>query len=469
MASKGSILVVDDEPNARTALAEILKEEGYSVETAADGFKALSRFEDFGPDLVLTDLKMPGMDGVELLKKLRVQVPDLPVVLMTAFGAVETAVSAMREGADDYLTKPLNTDELVLVIERCLERLRLRRETQELRTQLAERYRFDTIVGSSPEMQEVFKSVAQVAPSRATVLLTGESGTGKELVAAAIHHRSPRQEGPFVKLHCAALAETLLESELFGHERGAYTGADRRREGRFEQADGGTLFLDEIGEITPSTQVKLLRVLQEREFERVGGNQTLAVDVRVIAATNRDLRQLVTEGKFREDLYYRLNVINIQMPPLRRRPSDTPALAMHFLERFAKENEKGNMTLSDGCLAVLAAYDWPGNVRELENVIERAVVLTEDTIVEARHLPSELSRQNAEDAAPRIPGSAMADIERYAILKTLEAHGGSTSKAAEVLGISVRKIQYKLHEYGAAPKSQVPAVRREAPAAKAEA
>ncbi|MEZ4223697.1 MAG: sigma-54 dependent transcriptional regulator [Polyangiaceae bacterium] len=460
MASKGSILVVDDEPNARTALAEILKEEGYSVETAADGFKALSRFEDFGPDLVLTDLKMPGMDGVELLKKLRNHVSDLPVVLMTAFGAVETAVSAMREGADDYLTKPLNTDELVLVLDRCLERLRLRRETHELRSQLAERYRFDTIVGSSPEMQEVFKSVAQVAPSRATVLLTGESGTGKELVAAAIHHRSPRHEGPFVKLHCAALAETLLESELFGHERGAYTGADRRREGRFEQANGGTLFLDEIGEITASTQVKLLRVLQEREFERVGGNQTIETDVRVIAATNRDLRLLVNEGKFREDLYYRLNVINIQMPPLRRRPSDIPALAMYFLERFAKENEKGTMTLSDAGLALLASYDWPGNVRELENVIERAVVLTEDNVVEPKHLPSELARQRSEDSAPRIPGSAMADIERYAILKTLEAHGGSTSKAADVLGISVRKIQYKLHEYGAAPKSQVPAVRR---------
>ncbi len=469
MGNKGSILVVDDEPNARTALAEILKEEGFSVETAADGFKALSRFEDFGPDLVLTDLKMPGMDGVELLKKLRSQVAGVPVVLMTAFGAVETAVAAMREGADDYLTKPLNTDELVLVVERCLERLRLRRETQELRSQLAERYRFDTIVGSSPEMQEVFKSVAQVAPSRATVLLTGESGTGKELVAAAIHHRSPRKDGAFVKLHCAALAETLLESELFGHERGAYTGADRRREGRFEQADGGTLFLDEIGEITASTQVKLLRVLQEREFERVGGNQTLGVDVRVIAATNRDLRQLVAEGKFREDLYYRLNVINIQMPPLRRRPSDIPALAMHFLDRFAKENERPSMTLSDASLALLAAYDWPGNVRELENVIERAVVLTEEDVVEPRHLPAELCQQSGEDTAPRIPGSPMADIERFAILKTLEAHGGSTSKAADVLGISVRKIQYKLHEYGAAPKSQVPAIRRNSDSAKAEA
>ncbi len=459
--SKGRILVVDDEPNARTALAEILREEEYSVETAADGFKALARFEEFTPDLVLTDLKMPGMDGVELLRKLRGHEPDLPVVLMTAFGAVETAVSAMREGAADYLTKPLNTDELVMVIERALERVRLRRETVELKTQLAERYRFDNIVGSSPEMQEVFKSVAQVAPSRATVLLTGESGTGKELVAAAIHHRSPRKDGPFVRLHCAALAETLLESELFGHERGAYTGADRRREGRFEQADGGTLFLDEIGEITPSTQVKLLRVLQEREFERVGGNQTLRVDVRVIAATNRDLHELVTEGHFREDLYYRLNVINVTLPPLRKRPSDVPALAMHFLERYAKENEKRVARFSDDALALLANYPWPGNVRELENVVERAVVLADGESVEAHHLPAELSRITTENRAPRIPGSSMADIERYAILETLEAHGGSTSRAADVLGISVRKIQYKLHEYGAAPKSAVPVLQRD--------
>ena len=460
MSSKGRILVVDDEPNARTALAEILKEEGYQVETAADGFKGLARAEEFSPDLVLTDLKMPGMDGVELLRKLRQHAPELPVVLMTAFGAVETAVSAMREGAADYLTKPLNTDELVLVIDRALERVRLRRETHDLRSQLTERYRFDNIVGNSPEMQEVFKAVAQVAPSRATVLLTGESGTGKELVAAAVHHHSPRKDGPFVRLHCAALAETLLESELFGHERGAYTGADRRREGRFEQANAGTLFLDEIGDITPSTQVKLLRVLQERQFERVGGNQTQTVDVRLIAATNRDLKQLVAEGKFREDLYYRLNVINVALPPLRRRKSDVAALAAHFLERFARENSKRVERFSDGALAQIVAYNWPGNVRELENVVERAVVLTEGHTIEQHHLPAELGAADGESSTPTIPGSTMADIERHAILTTLECHGGSTSRAAEVLGISVRKIQYKLHEYGAAPKSAIPAVKR---------
>jgi two-component system response regulator HydG len=263
-----------------------------------------------------------------------------------------------------------------------------------------------------------------------------------------------------VRLHCAALAETLLESELFGHERGAYTGADRRREGRFEQADGGTLFLDEIGDITASTQVKLLRVLQERQFERVGGNQTLTVDVRLIAATNRDLKQLVAEGRFREDLFYRLNVINIQLPPLRKRRSDVAALAMHFLQRFARENDKRVDRFSDSALARIVAYDWPGNVRELENVVERAVVLADGPTIELHHLPSELEAADRGHAAPTIPGSSMADIERFAILQTLEAHGGSTSKAAEVLGISVRKIQYKLHEYGAAPKSSVPAVKK---------
>lgn len=455
----GKVLVVDDEANARTALAEILREEGYSVETAADGFKALARAETFQPDIVLTDLKMPGMDGVELLRKLHGQEPGYPeVIVMTAFGAVETAVLAMRAGALDYLTKPLNTDELLVVLKRAFERVHLHREASRLREQLKDRYGFDNLIGSSPEMQRVFKSIAQTAPSRATVLLSGESGTGKELVAAALHHHSARADRPFVKLHCAALAETLLESELFGHERGAYTGADRRREGRFEQADGGTLFLDEIGEISPAIQVKLLRVLQEREFERVGGNQTLKVDVRLIAATNRDLKRMVAEGRFREDLYYRLNVINIRLPSLRERTSDVPALAAHFLRVYSAENTKQVDRISDAALKQLSAYSWPGNVRELENVIERAVVLTEGSVVEPKHFPADLSLKPASDGAPTIPGAALSEIERYAILQTLEACGGSTSKAAAVLGISVRKIQYKLQEYGSAPKSSVPAL-----------
>jgi DNA-binding NtrC family response regulator len=456
--TKANILVVDDEPNARTALAEILKGEGYAVETAGDGFKALARMAETAPDLVLTDLKMPGLDGVELMKKVKEHEPELPVVVMTAFGAVETAVSAMREGAADYLQKPLNSDELLIVLERALERTKLRRETTELRSQLRERYSFENIVGSSPEMQQVFKSVAQIAPSRATVLISGDSGTGKELVAAAIHHRSPRASRPFVRLHCAALAETLLESELFGHERGAYTGADRKREGRFEQANGGTLFLDEISEISLATQVKLLRVLQEREFERVGGNQTIAVDVRVIAATNRDLKEMVAAGRFREDLYYRLNVINVTLPSLRQRPTDIPALAMHFLKRYAEENGKTVSSVSDAALSLLANYPWPGNVRELENVIERAVVIAEGSALEAHDLPPEFAAASRRGGALQIPGATMDEIERYAIMKTLESVGGSTSRAAETLGISVRKIQYKLQEYGAAPKSHVPAV-----------
>jgi len=452
--SKGKILIVDDEPSARTALAELLRGEDYDIETAGDGFKALGRLQESTPDLVLTDLNMPGMDGVELLRKVKEDHAGLPVVLMTAFAGVETAVSAMRDGAEDYLTKPLNTDELFIVLARAIESAKLRREASELRGRLKERYSFANIVGASQEMQRVFKSVAQIAPSRATVLLTGESGTGKELVAAAVHQHSPRASGPFVKLHCAALAESLLESELFGHERGAYTGADRKREGRFEQANGGTLFLDEIGEISLSTQVKLLRVLQEREFERVGGSQTVRVDVRVIAATNRDLKEMVAAGTFREDLFYRLNVINLTLPSLRHRPSDVPALAMHFLKRYAEENAKAVDTISPDALSQLTSYPWPGNVRELENVIERAVVLTDTDSIGLQHLPQELTVASRRNGPPPIPGSTLEELERFAITKTMESVGGSTSKAAEILGISVRKIQYKLQEYSASPKSQ---------------
>jgi DNA-binding NtrC family response regulator len=452
----GKILVVDDEANARTALAEILKDEGYSVETAADGFKALPKLRDFSPDVVLTDLKMPGMDGLELIGKVQELDPEIGVVIMTAFGAVDTAVQAMQKGAADYLTKPLNANELLIVLQRTLERCKLRREARALHERLDERFHFNNIIGASPEMQRVFKTVQQVAPSRATVLITGQSGTGKELIAAAIHQNSPRKHGPFIKLHCAALAESLLESELFGHERGSFTGADRRREGRFELANGGTLFLDEIGEISPSVQVKLLRVLQEREFERVGGQQTLTTDVRVIAATNRDLKEMVSLGVFREDLYYRLNVVNLHMPSLADRRSDIGALAEHFIKKYAAENGKQGMNLSPDALALLRAYSWPGNVRELENVIERAVVLAPGEIIEPAHLPSDLTPSRSIQEGPQIPGWTLADIERYAILRTLEAEGGSTSRAADVLGISVRKIQYKLQEYGAAPRGARP-------------
>jgi DNA-binding NtrC family response regulator len=457
LSNKSRILVVDDEANARTALAELLREEGYDVETAADAFKAMGKIDAFGPHLVLTDLKMPGMDGIELMKKIRATSKDCAVIVMTAFGAVESAVEAMRAGAVDYLTKPINFDELLIMTQRALEQERLRMEAHEMRARLAERFSTGNIIGNSPPMQQIFKVIKQVAPSRASVLITGESGTGKELVAQALHENSPRAGGAFIKLHCAALAETLLESELFGHERGAFTGAVSRRDGRFQMAHGGTLFLDEIGEISASVQVKLLRFLQEHEFERVGGTQTIKVDVRVIAATNRNLDEEVKRGRFREDLFYRLNVVSIQMPALRERPSDVPLLANHFLQRYARENGKPIKGFTAAAIEALTHHQWAGNVRELENAVERAVVMAHDEHVDLEQLPTTVAPA-PKSALPTIPGSSLEEIERYAILKTLEATGGSTSKAAEVLGISVRKIQYKLHEYNAAPKSQVQVV-----------
>jgi len=338
-----------------------------------------------------------------------------------------------------------------------MERVRLRREAKMLRARLDEKFTFDSILGNSPLMQRIFKTVSQVASSRASVLITGESGTGKELIASALHQRSPRREGPFVKLHCAALAESVLESELFGHERGSFTGASGRREGRFSQANRGTLFLDEIGDISPVVQVKLLRFLQEREFERVGGNDTIQVDVRVIAATNRNLAEEVKIGRFREDLYYRLNVINIELPPLRDRREDIPLLTSHFLRKFSKENAKDIEGFEDGALAALTRHQWPGNVRELENVIERAVVLCAGPRITFADLPSDLSPPRVDEQI-RIPGATFGEIERYAILRTLELAGGSTAKAAEILRMSVRKIQYKVHEYQDARKTGTLAV-----------
>jgi DNA-binding NtrC family response regulator len=448
MSAQSRILIVDDEVNARTALGELLREEGYAVEIAADGFKALGKFEEFEPDLVVTDFKLPGLSGVELMEKVHSRDPDCVVVVMTAHGAIDSAVQAMRDGAADYLTKPLNLEGLVLVLRRELDRKRVRAEAGRLRARLSARNNVSSVVGSSPAMQEVFATLLQVAPSRASVLLTGESGTGKERVAEAIHEHSPRNNGPLVKLHCAALAESLLETELFGHEKGSFTGAAARHEGRFEQAHRGTLFLDEIGEVSPSVQVKLLRFLQEHEFERVGGNQTVKVDVRVIAATNRNLFERVKLGLFREDLYYRLNVVSIELPPLRARPSDIPLLASCFLAKYARENGKEISGLTDAALERLASYDWPGNVRELENAIERAVIVARRDQIRVGDLsPSIVAAGQSASGIPSIPGASMAQLERYAILKTLEHTGGSTSRAAEILQISTRKVQYKLHEY----------------------
>ncbi|MBF5045741.1 sigma-54-dependent Fis family transcriptional regulator [Aggregicoccus sp. 17bor-14] len=456
--AKERILVVDDEANARRAIATILAEEGYEVQEAADGLEALGRLPDFSPAVVLTDVRMPQMDGLTLMRRAREAGSDATFVVMTAFASVEAAVEAMRAGAETYLTKPLDMDAVLVVLGKALETRRLKTETVQLRERVAERYRVGNIIGDAPELQGVYALIRQAAPTKATVLILGESGTGKELVAQALHELSPRKDKPFVKVHCAALSEGLLESELFGHERGAFTGAVARKEGRFEMADGGTLFLDEIGEISPAVQVKLLRVLQNREFERVGGTQTLKVDVRIVAATHRDLQAEVKAGRFREDLYYRLNVVAVTLPPLRRRKGDIPALVSHFLERSNAAYGKSLKGLAPGTLQALLSHDWPGNIRELENAVERAVVLAQGEELTADDLPPVLRgpRPSAESGERLIPGATLAAIEREAILRTLEMVQGSTARAAEVLGISVRKIQYKLKEYAGGGSSPDP-------------
>jgi DNA-binding NtrC family response regulator len=457
--NKAKILVVDDEASARSGLSKLLEQEGYQVETAADGALALQAISESPPALIVTDLKMPNLDGMGLLAKLGEQGVAIPVIVTTAFGEVSVAVQAMRAGAEDYLTKPIDFDALLLSVERTLQRREIATEAENLRRQLRSRDQvgLEGLIGTSPPMQRIYAMAKQVAPSRATVLITGESGTGKGELARALHQLSPRASAPFVTLHCSALAESLLESELFGHERGAFTGADKRRMGRFEQADGGTLFLDEIGEIPAATQVKLLRVLQEKTFERVGGNEPVKVDVRLIAATNKDLATEVRERRFREDLYYRLNVVHLEMPPLRLRGQDVATLADHFLRKFASENHRQIDGISPAARSKLVAHRWPGNVRELENAMERAVVFTEGSFVEPDALPFAASPEVSDGV--RIPGASMAEIEKHAILATLEAAQGSTTRAAEILDISVRTIQYRLHEYGVVKDRVAPGVK----------
>ena len=452
MSAKGRVVVIDDEVNAASALETLLREDGYEVGRAHDGESGLALLEKSDPDVVLTDLRMPGMDGLELLTRIKEIRPDTLVILMTAYGTVKTAVKAMKLGAEDYLGKPIDVEELELVLQRAVEKKRLLEEARLLRERLDHKYSLDNLVGESPGMLAAFKTIRQVAGSSSSVLLLGESGTGKELFAQALHQNSPRRSKPFVRVACAALPETLLESELFGHEKGSFTGALYSRAGRFEAADGGTLFLDEIGDISPTVQVKLLRFLEEREFERVGGNRTYKVDVRIVAATHRDLKRKLEDGTFRDDLYYRLNVIEVTIPPLRERGSDIPLLAQHFLERYAAANRK-TLALTDEALALLLQHRWPGNVRELENAIERAVVLADGATLAPLHFPTLRRVADAGEPAAAlaagvpIPGSTLAAIEREAILRTLEAVGGSTSRAAELLDISARKIQYKLKEY----------------------
>jgi two-component system response regulator HydG len=446
--AKLRLLLVDDDAASRSTLETILKRDGHDVFTAEGGPAALEVFAEQPLDVVVTDLQMPEMSGVELMQRLHERDKQLPVIIVTGFADLDSAIEALRAGAHDYLLKPVRVAALRLSIERAVEARNVRAEADSLRRQIREKdsAALGGLLGASAAMQKVYRMARQVASARATLLLTGESGTGKGELARAVHDISPRKEGPFVSLHCAALAESLLESELFGHEKGSFTGADRRRTGRFEQASGGTLFLDEVGEIPLSTQVKLLRVLQERRFERVGGNETITADVRIVAATNRDLAAAVEQGSFRQDLFYRLHVVHIEMPPLRARDTDILLLASAFLSRYAADNGRVIEGFSDEARARLLTHRWPGNVRELENAIERAVVLCDSPRIEPQHLPEEVG------VAPRgkiaIPGSTMAEIERYAILATLEATDGSTQRAAKMLGVSLRTVQYRVAEYG---------------------
>jgi two-component system NtrC family response regulator len=448
MADPFRILVVDDEPAQRELVGGFLRKHGFEVVEAGGGKEAVARFKQEAFDLVLTDQRMPDLSGLEVLEAVRSTSPETAVVIITAYGTIETAVSAVKAGAADYLTKPLNLDDLLHRVHRVRERQRLVAENRELREALAERHRVEGIIGDSGRMQEVLSLVRRVAPSDATVLIRGESGTGKELIARALHHASPRAAGPLVKVNCAALAESLLEAELFGHEKGAFTGAVAGRKGRFELADGGSIFLDEIGDLPPHLQVKLLRVLQEREFERVGSSRPIKVDVRLLAATHRNLEALVREGRFREDLYYRINVVTIMLPPLRERREDLPPLIEHFLRVFAGKNGKTVRGLTREAREALLRYDYPGNIRELENLMERAVVLTRDDVIGVEDLPLALEAPAWETGEEAGLIAAVEGLERRMIREALAKADGTQTRAAELLGISERVLRYKLKKYG---------------------
>lgn len=464
---KFTILIVDDERDTREGLKRALRGR-YEVITAESAERALDILEENSVDLVLTDLRMPGLGGMDFLARLKAR-EDAPVCMMlTAYGSVETAVEAMKRGAYDYLTKPVDLDRLDVLLDRALASRKLERENRHLRYQLNQEIGLQRIIGRSPEMQRVFDLIRAVAPSRASVLIEGESGTGKELVAHAVHQLSMRSEGPYVAVHCAALTETLLESELFGHEKGSFTGAHERRKGRFEMADGGTLFLDEISEIAPGIQVKILRVLEERAFERVGGQKTVEVDVRLVTATNRDLEEMVQLGDFREDLYYRLNVVRIRVPPLRERTGDLPLLIQHFLLQFSEENGKKYDGLTPEAMDVLQAYAWPGNVRQLRNCIEHMVVLGTPPYLGVGNIPDDILKEVEEPQAgssekmqahpesdhrvardsPSSNGVVSLDqAEKELIIKALDETGGNRTAAARKLGISRRTLHRKLKAY----------------------
>jgi DNA-binding NtrC family response regulator len=449
MKPQVEILVVDDEVNIRSALVTILEKRGHRVSAVGSGEEAWAILRDTSVDLILTDLKMPGMGGIELLRKVKDDYPDTEVVVMTAYGSVETAVEAMRLGAYDYVTKPIEKDRFPVVVEKALERRRLATENRRLREDLQTRKHYDRMIGNSEPMHQVYELVEQVAGSDITILIEGESGTGKELVARAIHQKSAVAAGPFVTLNCGALPDNLFESELFGYERGAFTGAMSTKAGRFELADGGTLFLDEIGELSLKAQVDFLRVLETKEFRRLGGTRVTKVNTRVLAATNRNLEEAVKSGAFRDDLYYRLNVIPIRLPPLRHRSEDIPLLVESFREEFSRAHQKNPMEVSPSAMRLLKLYSWPGNIRELRNVIERLVVTVREKVIQPVHLPLEVqaSREEARTMVVTL-GTALEEIERDVIRRTLAEVTNHREKAAALLGISPRTLQYKIKQYG---------------------
>ncbi|MEN6580958.1 MAG: sigma-54 dependent transcriptional regulator [Armatimonadota bacterium] len=452
MSDRKSILVIDDEPGLRDLISRLFSDAGYDTATAADGAEGLDAARNSDFDLVILDMSLPKMSGLQVLGGIKEEKPDLPVVMVTAYGSTQTAIEALRLGAYDYITKPFEVDELQMVAERALEQRRVIDENRYLRGELKKKYGFDNIIGSNPDVQRAYVMAAQVAPTSATVLITGETGTGKEYLARTIHYQSPRAGGPFIKVNCAALSENLLESELFGHEKGAFTHAIARHIGRFEAAHKGTIFLDEIGEIPMPIQTKLLRVLQEKQFERVGGSETLTVDVRVIAATNRNLAQAITDKEFREDLYYRLNVITLCLPPIRERGDDIETFAQHFLKIYADDMGKNVKRLTPEAMEELKRHTWPGNVRELENTIERAVILCNGEAIRSEHLMLDGTRRPTPAAtqsnAQDIPLTAsLRDVEKFHIERVLEAKGWNQSAAAQLLGIDRKTLRNKVKEF----------------------
>ncbi|GAB61133.1 two-component response regulator [Candidatus Jettenia caeni] len=447
--TKPNLLLVDDDKNTLDGLVKILMHDGYTVSGAVSGYDALNLLSRKNFDIIVTDMKLPGMGGISLIHEIRKREESAAIVVITAYSSVKTAVEAIKCGADDYLTKPINIEELKVVLEKLWEKQQLIAQNRILKEKLKDRYKFSELVGSTSQMQQIFHMIEDVAPSTASILILGETGTGKELVANAIHYQSDRSARPFIALHCAALSEGVLESELFGHEKGAFTGAIQTRKGRFEMADGGTLFLDEVGEMSLKVQVKLLRVLEKGEFERVGGEKTLKVDVRFIAATNRHLEREVSEGRFREDLFYRLNVITINLPPLRERRDDIPILSNFFVIKYTKKYKKEIKGFTPEAMDALCAYHWPGNVRELENVIERAIVLCKKNTLSVDHLPGNVIPNKDDISVIKIPlGISLKEAEKEIIQKTLLMAQGSKKEAAKILGISHRKIEYKVKEWG---------------------